>query len=719
MSVPDVAGETRRNDPCPCGSGKRYKQCHGAPAAATMDAPGRAARELLALGRHDEALRAARRAVEQDAGSAEAWTVLGLCLETTEAQAAIEAWQKAVALAPRHAEAHFRIGDYWRRRRDFDAAIAAYEAALETQPGHAVLLNNHGLALQQAGRFKRAEGSYRLALARQPELIEANANLADLLRLQHRHGEAAAWYARAAALQPNVAAIWLSLGICQHHCGALASARESFARALALMPDDPQTLLNMASALCAGQRHSEALLLIEKAHALQPALANNLLLYVRQQLCDWRDFDRLLAAQRASLAQPDAPAVNPHNLLALPYSPPELLAATRKWALHNLTPPQAVTPARPSLAEGRLRIGYLGPDFRSHPLANLLTEVIELHDRSRFEVFGYSCGPDDGSAARARFASAFDHFADIRAESYAETAQRIRDDQIAVLLDTSGYVVFARAEIFALQPAPIQFNCIGFAGSLGVPWYHYILSDRFVSPPEQQVNFVERFAYLPHCYLPGDSRRAIGAAPSRGDCGLADEAFVFCCFNSSHKILPPVFEVWMRLLQQVPASVLWLLQTDPVATSNLRAEAERRGVSPRRLVFAPRVPVAEHLARHALADLFIDTFPYTAHTTANDALFAGLPVLTCVGESFASRVCGSQLRAVGLDALVTDDLAAYEARALELARSPALLAGHRARLFAGRAALPLFDTAGYTRALEDILSAAWARWLGEHASNRR
>jgi predicted O-linked N-acetylglucosamine transferase (SPINDLY family) len=706
-----LATDLRRNDPCPCGSGKRYKECHGALQSAGVVAPGNAARELLARGRVQEAARSARRAIEVDATDADAWTVLGLSLEMTEPDAALAAWQRAVALAPQHAEAHFRIGDSCRRRGEYGAAIASYEAALAAGSTHPVLFNNIGLALQQEGRLEDAERHYRRALEQQPDLVEANANLADLLRLQHRHADAATWYTRAAALNPNVASVWLNLGASQHRTGALASARASFERALALKPDDPQVLVNMASALNTEQRYVEALPLIEKAVALEPASApaNNLLLYVRQQICDWRDLDRLFDAQRASLPRPDAPPVTPHNLLALPYAPAELLAAARKWVAHEIKVCHALQPPQPALVDGRLRIAYLGCDFRTHPLANLLTEVIERHDRSRFEVFGYSCGPNDASAARARFATAFDHFIDIRAESLEATAQRIRDDRIAVLLDTSGFVLHARPEILAQRPAPIQINCIGFAGTLGANFYDYILTDRFVSPPEQQVNFAERFMYLPHCYLPGDTRRAIGSIPARSDCGLPDNGFVFCCFNASYKILPSVFDVWMRLLQQVPDSVLWLLQSDPIAAHNLRREAERRGVSAARLIFAPRVLLPDHLARHAAADLFIDTLPYSAHTTANDALFAGLPVLTCTGETFASRVSASQLLAIGLPELVTHDLAAYEARALSLAREPDLLAGYRTRLRANRDTAPLFDTQAYTRALECLLEAARGR----------
>jgi protein O-GlcNAc transferase len=276
------------------------------------------------------------------------------------------------------------------------------------------------------------------------------------------------------------------------------------------------------------------------------------------------------------------------------------------------------------------------------------------------------------------------------------------------LFDTGGHVIYARGEIFAARPAPIQINCIGFPGTLGADYYDYILTDRFVSPPEQQIYFTERFMYLPHCYMPGDTRRPTSPAPDRAQCGLPHAGIVFCCFNGSYKIQPAVFEIWMRLLQNVPQSVLWLLDTDPMARANLEREARQRGMTPERLVFAPRASVGEHLARHGVADLFLDTFPCNAHTTTNDALFAGLPVVTCAGETFASRVSGSHLCAIGLPELVTHSLADYEALALRLAREPDTLAEFRNRLRVNRETHPLFDTIGYTRALEELLLQAVA-----------
>ena len=717
-----ATGEVRRNAPCPCGSGKRFKDCHGklASTSASPVTDKELARTHLTRGDRDAAASSARRAVERDPGDVEAWNLLGLSLEAAEPDAARAAWEKAVALAPREPEAHFRIGDLERRGGDHEAAIVAYRAALATGSRHPVLLNNLGLSLQAQGRLDDAARCFREAVEAQPTLAQGHANLGDVLRLLHRFADALAAYTRALELSPGVAQIWLNRGVCQHRTGAFDAARESFERALALEPEDPDTLVNLAASLTAEGQYAEALPLLRKALQQRPAdaQAQSTLLYVQQHTCDWNELEQGVERARVRLGRPDAPIVSPHSLFALPFTPAELLTAAQHWVRRQIGAPSPLPPTAPSLVEGRLRIAYLGSDFRTHALANLLSEVIETHDRSGFEVFGYSFGPDDRSPARARFERAFDRFVDIRAEASETTAQRIRDDRIGVLFDTGGYVLNARSEIFALRPAPIQINAIGFPGTLGAPWYDYILGDAFVTPPEQQRYFAERFMLLPHCYLPGDGKRAIDVAPTRTQCGLPDAGFVFCCFNASYKILPDVFSIWMGLLAEVRGSVLWLLETNAQASASLRREAQARGIAPERLIFAPRVPVAQHLARHAVADLFLDTFPCNAHTTANDALFAGLPLVTCSGETFASRVSGSQLVAIGLPELVTDSLAAYQALALELARQPELLARCRQRVLSSRDTSPLFDAAGYTRALEDLLLAAWEA-CGRQATGRR
>jgi predicted O-linked N-acetylglucosamine transferase (SPINDLY family) len=744
-----------RNDPCPCGSGKRYKDCHGnfevaaakllaggppsqadslhREGAADMQrgdlrnallklsraaqlAPGDGnilkslARAQLAM-QMSEASPTAQQAARLLPGDPEAWNVLGLALEKPDPEQALAAWRKAIVLAPRNPEAHVRIGDFQRRRGRPDDAVAAYRAALACGLDHPVLHNNLGLALQATGQLPAAEECFRRALRIHPAMVEAKANLGDALFRQHRFREAIPLLTEVLATHPGHASLWSALGTCQYRSGLISSAESSFQRALALNPDDPAALVNMASLECAHQRNTQAGALLQRALARAPELAEaqNMLLYVKQQQCDWPGMADLFEKQRARLAARSGPPVVPHNLLALPYSPAELLDASRYWVEARIQPPKVAPPAVARREGQRLRIGYLGSDFRAHPLANLLTEVIERHDRSRFDVFAYSFGPDDRSPERARFAQAFEHFVDVTGETFAQTAQRIRGDGITVLFDTGGHVLYARNEIFALRPAPIQINAIGFPGTLGADYFDYIVTDRFVTPPADQAHYSERFLYLPHCYLPGDSRRPVGSTPSREACGLPRDAFVFCCFNSGYKITDEIFAAWMRILAGTPLSVLWLLAPDEATQANLRREAEGRGIAPERVIFAPRVELAAHLARHALADLFLDTYPCNAHTTSNDALFVGLPVLTLAGETFASRVSGSQLHAIGLPELITHTVAEYEARALELARDRGRLAGYRQHLVDNRISSPLFDSAAYAQALEAALLDAVRR----------
>jgi predicted O-linked N-acetylglucosamine transferase (SPINDLY family) len=347
-------------------------------------------------------------------------------------------------------------------------------------------------------------------------------------------------------------------------------------------------------------------------------------------------------------------------------------------------------------------------DFREHPVAALLAEVWERHDRTRLTTCAYSIGPRVASPQRTRIEAAFDRFVECSADSIEQTARRIEADGIEVLLDLNGYTTYAKSEILALRPAPLQINWLGYLGTLGAPWYDYVLTDRFAAPPELQPFFSERFLYLPDCYCPSDTQRPVAArTPERAACGLPEQGLVLCCFNATYKILPAVFDVWMRLLLAVPGSVLWLAPGNATARANLQREAAARGVAPERLVFAPRVSLPEHLARHAHADLFLDTTPYNAGTTANDALFMGVPVLTCAGATMASRVAGSQLHAIGLPELVTTSLSDYEALALALATEPARLQACRQRLLAQRATYPLFDMARFTRALDDLLLTAW------------
>jgi len=355
-----------------------------------------------------------------------------------------------------------------------------------------------------------------------------------------------------------------------------------------------------------------------------------------------------------------------------------------------------------------LRVGFASSDFRSHATVTLMMELWERLDRRRLELFAYGTLARDPGPNGRRVERAFEHFADVSRDPSEGIAARIREDGIGVLFDINGYTRNARPAIFAHRPAPLQINAIGFQCTLGSAWHDYIFTDRFSLPEPLQRFYTERPLNVPHMAFPSDSTRLPpGPPPTRAACGLPETGFVFCCFNNSFKILPEVFALWMRLLHALPGSVLWLLETSSEAKANLRREAAAAGVAAQRLIFAPRVSVGEHVARNAAADLFLDTFPYGAHTTANDALLAGLPLLTCVGETLASRIAGSQLQAIGLPELITTSFADYEALALKLATDPALLASYRQRLAANRATTALFDMARYARDFEDAMLRIW------------
>jgi protein O-GlcNAc transferase len=610
--------------------------------------------------------------------------------------------------AAEQASAHFRVGNLHRREGRYAEAIAAYEHALAIAPGDPNILNNLGLALSGDGQNERAVASYRAALAAEPAHRQALANVGHLLCALRRYVEALPFCAEFVRRYPDrEAMLWVDLGICQHATLSLDAAEASFRRALALDSRNAPTLCNLATVLIDRDEFERAdETLGEIAPSDRSLYVLSLLGYCRAHLARWDGLPELHASIAARLDERSDDPVNAFAALSVPLSPAAQLDVAQRWA-RDLAP--ALPLAAPTaLRSSRLRLGYLSSDFRTHAISSLLAEVWERHDRARIETHAYSIGPRESSPLRTRIEAAFEHYVDCYEETGERIARRIRGDGIDVLIDLNGYTTHARSEIFAFRPAPVQASWLGYLGTLGAPWYDYIITDRFVCPPEMQAFFSERFLYLPECYCPSDTERAVaGVVPSRAECGLPEAGLVLACFNNSYKILPELFGVWMRLLAGLPGSVLWLAPGNATAKLNLAREASARGVDPARLVFAPRVDLPEHLARHAHVDLFLDTTPYNAGTTANDALFMGVPVVTCAGASMASRVAGSQLRALGLPELVTTSLAEYEALVLALGRDAQRLAALKARLAAQRSSAPLFDMTRFTRAFENMLLNAW------------
>ena len=357
----------------------------------------------------------------------------------------------------------------------------------------------------------------------------------------------------------------------------------------------------------------------------------------------------------------------------------------------------------------KIRVAYISPDLREHPVGHLMAGVFEHHDKSRFETIAISLGIDDSSRLRARMLNAFDRFIDVRMMSSLQVAQLIRELEVDILVDLGGYTSDTRTDILSYRPAPAQVNYLGYPGTMGVAYYDYILADRYVIPMDQQQYYSENVVYLPDSYLPTDSSVKISdRTPTRSECGLPENGFVFCSFSHDYKISPHVFDVWMRLLSQIAGSVLWLVSRNEISQRNLRSEAEKRGVDGSRLIFAERVPLVEdHLARYRQANLFLDTHPYNAHTTAADALMSGLPVVTYMGNAFPARVAGSLLHAVGLPELIAYSLEQYEQIALHLATTPALLEDLKSRLIANKDTCPLLDTETFCRNLESAYVAIW------------
>ena len=618
----------------------------------------------------------------------------------------------ALAATPQDAEALYLLGSSLLFQERFGEALAPLTEAQRrlARSGVGHRLGYCHLAL---GDFPRAEALLRAEVEAHPDLVDAWNALGVALVNQSRLPAALAAFQEAARRDPGSAEAQNNVANVLGDLGRHLEALPHLQRAVEIKPQLAESHHNLGMLLQRLKRHEEAADALEQALQLAPRMTYTLshLAWNELAACRWQRLPARIEALRAQLR--DGAPVEPFTLVAVSESAEEQrLCAERHVA--------AMLPAQPAaLWRGeryrheRIRLAYLSADYHEHATAYLAAGLFERHDRARFEVIGVSWGPDDGGPMRRRLARAFDRFVDVRERGDEEVARLLRALEVDIAVDLKGHTTGARPAILAYRPAPVQASYLGYPGTMGASFIDYLIADRLVVPEAERRHYAEQVVYLPGCYQVNDSQREIAArAPSRAEAGLPEAGFVFCCFNNNYKILPQLFGVWMRVLRAVPGSVLWLLQDNPAAERNLREAARAGGVDPARLLFARRVPPAEHLARQRLADLFLDTLPCNAHTTASDALWAGLPLLTCVGTTFAGRVAGSLLAAAGLPELATRDLPAYEAMALDLARNPARLGALRAKLAgpAGEhARLPLFDTERFRKGLEAAYAAMWDR----------
>ncbi len=573
---------------------------------------------------------------------------------------------------PAGTEALFTGAENARRHGELDRAAEHYRSLLAQMPGHARGLNGLGLTLHEQGKPEDAIKFYVQSLRALPDQADVLLNFGLSLKKLDRPDLAIQAFRESVRCAPENVESLKALGQTLQTKGQMEEAVAAYRQALTIAPD-----------------HAEILAL---------------LVYLLRQNCDWNWLAEL-EKRLLCLVREGAPGVPPFIILTLDSAPADQLAAGRAWSRKYERP----TSARPAEVTGgarpkdRLRIGYLSADYHEHATAYLVAELFERHDRTRFEIFAYSSGPDDPGPMRQRLQKGVDRFVRVGGISDQEAAAKIRADEIDILVDLKGYTKGTRAGILALRPAPVQASFLGYPGTSGADFIDWLIADPIIIPPEHRAYYSETLALLPHCYQPNDSKRPIAdPSPSRADHGLPDDGFVFCCFNSSYKITPTYFDIWMRLLRNVPGSVLWLFASNPWAELNLRSHAVDAGIGAHRLVFARDLPLAKHLARYRRADLFLDTLPYTGHTTVSDALWTGLPAVTAAGNTFAGLVAASLLTAIGLPELVAPSPADYEAMALRLALTPGQLADVRARLAQNRLTTPLFNVERYTRDLEAL-----------------
>jgi predicted O-linked N-acetylglucosamine transferase (SPINDLY family) len=614
---------------------------------------------------------------------------------------AAQCYQRVLDLWRSDREARYRIGVIRLQQGRATDALVFLEPLADETPQDADILSQRGRARQDEGRLGEALEDFERALRLQPSNALALLYRAGLLADMGELEAALLSYGRLLQVAPSYDEGWFRHGSLLWRMERLEEALAGYRRALELNPKRFGAAFNSGTILLKLERYGQALAMFEAARAMapdHPYLLGGLASAV-QGACDftrWEDLQR----QAIQAVEQGSSVLAP--LVFLPFCDDGLLRrrCSEMFVADRVPAPSAPLWTGAPYRHERIRIAYLSADFRQHATAELIAGLIERHDRARFEVIAVSFGSDDGSAMRARLVKAFDRFEDVRLKSDSDVAQWLKDNEIDIAIDLKGHTEESRPGILSHRPCPVQASYLGYPGTIGAAWLDYILADARVLPFDHQLFYSEKIVHLPHCYQVNDATRAIGETPTRTRAGLPDEGFVFCCFNAAWKITPAMFDVWMRLLKSVPDSVLWLLDDNATAKRNLELAAAARGVDPARLIFAPRVPPAVHLARHRLADLFLDTLPYNAHTTASDALWAGLPVITCQGAQFDGRVAASLLQTVGLGELVTHSMEDYERLALELARDPARLSALKTKLAANRHSSPLFDTDAFRRGIE-------------------
>jgi len=633
-----------RNDPCACGSGEKFKQC---------------------------------------------------CMSSAMAKNSTTSNNAAISNALKAASNFVSSG----KLKD---AVLICQQILQAEPNNHEALNLLGVLAYYDGNNSLAINCLRKAIIINPQYADAHNNIAEIYRSSCHFQQAISHFQQALKIKPNYIDALVNYGNVLQDIHEYEKSLDSYYQVLKINPKHAGSLNNIANLLQQLNRHNEALEILERLLLIDEnydwALGGRF--FAKSNCYNWdnyrSDVDQILLKVEAGMN-----VIKPFDLLSISSDSKQQLAFTRQFANYQYPVRSERISAKPPLNR-KVRVAYVSADFRQHPVAQLLVEVIERHDRSKFEIIGVSLGVDDKSQIRARIAKAFDQFHEVKESSDFEVAQLLKNLNVDIVIDLMGYTTGARMGIFSYRPAPIQIGFLGYAGTTGTDYIDYIIADKVVIPDNQSSNFSEKIIRLQNTFFPRDTKSAPQInIPTRSEENLPEDAFVFCSFNNHYKINPQMFDIWMRLLGNVEGSVLWLSKANNVAKVNLIKEAESRGVCANRIIFAERTErLEDHLARHQLADLFLDTYPYNAHTTASDALWAGLPVLTYIGNTFASRVAASMLYAAEMDELVVDNLVRYEELALKIAKHANYSKSLKSKLKKNKIKSAVFNTKQYTESLE-------------------
>jgi predicted O-linked N-acetylglucosamine transferase (SPINDLY family) len=632
---------------------------------------------------------------------------------------ALNFFKKAQKIRPGDNLINFNLAKSFSEIGDDLEAVKYYEIAIKLDKNHLDSLLNFGKSLDQLKRYDEALIYYDHAIKIKPDYFEAHYNKGNTLKTLKLNDEALIHYDQAIKLKPDFFEAYNNRGATFESLKRYDDALFNYDQAIKLKPNFSLPYYNKANIFKNLKRYDEALFNYQKALKLKPdsEYLFGMYLHMKMFMCDWQDFNvevenlllQINENKKSSLCYP---------LLSLNDSPLIHYKSSEIWINDKHSFNSLFDPILKAKRRDKIKVGYYSADFREHPVTNLIIELLESHNKNQFELFGFYFGPSDSSKMHQRVSTAFNKFFDVGVKSDKDIALMSREIGIDIAIDLTGLTKYARTDIFAYRAAPIQVNYLGYPGTMATNYIDYIIADPIIIPPESQKYYSEKVVYLPNSYQPNDRKREISKKIfTKEELDLPKEGFVFCCFNSNFKITPPTFDGWMRILKSVNGSVLWLLEENPIAAINLRKEAQFRGVNSNRLIFAKRTNLSEHLARHRAADLFLDTLPYNAHTTASDALWAELPVLTCMGESFASRVAASLLNAIELPELITTTQEQYEALAIELATTPEKLRSIKQKLERNKLTTALFDTPRFTKHIEAAYKQMHERYQADLPPN--